>query len=93
MDELSIKVKIAGRMYPLTIPRQDEEKVRRAARLIDEQFHFFREQYAVKDRADLLAMVALQIATANLNAETKADESPGSSDLIALRDTLRAALS
>ena len=93
MDELSIKVKIAGRMYPLTIPRQDEEKVRRAARLIDEQFNFFREQYAVRDRADLLAMVALQIATANLNAETKADESPGSSDLIALRDTLRAALS
>lgn len=80
-------------MYPLTIPRQDEEKVRRAARLIDEQFNFFREQYAVRDRADLLAMVALQIATANLNAETKADESPGSSDLIALRDTLRAALS
>ncbi len=92
MDELSIKVKIAGRTYPLTIPRNDEEKVRRAARLIDDQYHFFREQYAVKDRADLLAMVALQIATANLNAETKADESQGSDDLIALRDTLRSAL-
>lgn len=92
MDELSIKVKIAGRTYPLTIPRNDEEKVRRAARLIDDQYHFFREQYAVKDRADLLAMVALQIATANLNAESKADESQGSDDLIALRDTLRSAL-
>lgn len=80
-------------MYPLTIPRHDEEKVRRAARLIDDQFHFFREQYAVKDRADLLAMVALQIATANLNTEAKAESGPESDELLALRDTLRAALS
>lgn len=93
MDELSIKVKIAGRTYPLTIPRQDEEKVRRAARLIDDQFHFFREQYAVKDRADLLAMVALQIATANLNTESKETDDEVHHDLISLRDTLRAALS
>lgn len=93
MDELSIKVKIAGRLYPLTIPREDEEIVRKAAKMVDDQFNFFRENYAVKDRADLLAMVALQSATASLRRQPRASEEEGDDNLTALRDMLREALS
>ena len=34
-DKLSIKVNVAERYYPLKIDRSDEEKIRRAARLIN----------------------------------------------------------
>lgn len=93
MSELSIKVTIAGRQYPLTIPRADEEKVRKAAKMVDEQFNYFRENYAVKDRADLLAMVALQSATASLNAPKGNTAPDHAEELKAVRDTLKEALS
>ena len=35
MSELSIKVSIGGRTYPLTIKRSEEEKIRKAASEID----------------------------------------------------------
>lgn len=75
MSELSIKVTIAGRVYPLTISPAEEELVRKASRQIDEQVKALQQTYAVKDRQDLLAMVALQSATHNLrNASRKSDE-------------------
>ena len=93
MNELSIKVKIAGRQYPLTIPREDEEVVRNAAKMVEEQFRYFQDNYAVKDRADLLAMVALQSATASLKKNTSSAAPDYADDLLSLRETLRQALS
>ena len=63
MSELSIKVTIAGRTYPLTIKRDEEEMIRKAAKSIDEQISRFGANYAVKDKQDLLAMTALQLST------------------------------
>jgi len=36
-DKLSIRVNVADRYYPLKVEREDEEKIRRAARLINEK--------------------------------------------------------
>ena len=36
-EKLSIKVQIAERFYPLKIDRQDEEKIRKAAKLINDK--------------------------------------------------------
>lgn len=75
MSELSIKVSIAGRVYPLTISAADEEIVRKAARRVDDQIKQLQSVYAVKDRQDLFAMAALQSATLALKATAKpADE-------------------
>lgn len=63
MSELSIRVNIAGRTYPLTIEREEEERVRKAARFIDEKIGELKEQYAVNDMQDYLAMVALELST------------------------------
>ena len=63
MSDLSIKVNIAGRVYPLTINREEEESVRLAAKRIEDSIKVFQENYAVKDKQDLLAMTALQLAT------------------------------
>lgn len=63
MGSLAIKIVIAGRTYPLTIDVDEEENLRQAARNIEDSIAFFQENYAVKDKQDLLAMTALQIAT------------------------------
>ena len=63
MGQLSIKVNIAGRSYPLTIERSEEEMIRKAADNINASIKDLKENYAVKDIQDLLAMTALQLST------------------------------
>ena len=57
---LSIKVQIAERFYPLKIKRQDEEKIRKAARLINDKVLQYKQRYTDKDTQDFMAMAALQ---------------------------------
>jgi len=71
MGELSIKVTIANRVYPLTIERSEEENVRKAVKLIEEKIRFFEKNYSVRDVQDLLAMCALQFANEALEFETR----------------------
>ncbi len=58
MEELSIKIKIAEREYPMKVKRHEEEKVRAAGKLINEKLKHYREQFGIDDKQDLLAMVA-----------------------------------
>ncbi len=58
--KLSIKVNIAERYYPLKIDRVDEEKIRKAARTINEKVLLYKQKYIDKDTQDFLAMAALQ---------------------------------
>jgi cell division protein ZapA len=70
MSEISIKVNIAGRAYPLTVPSAEEAGIRRAEQAIEESINIFQKNYAVKDKQDLLAMAALQMsAKAEKNRE------------------------
>ncbi|HAD97735.1 MAG TPA: cell division protein ZapA [Cryomorphaceae bacterium] len=62
-DYLKIKVSIADRVYPLTIRREEEEQIRAAAKTIDGILKKYEEGYAVRDKQDLLAMCALQLAS------------------------------
>lgn len=71
MNEIRIKVNIAGRSYPLTISSEQEEVVRKAEKKIEDSLETFQKNYAVKDKQDLLAMTALQIATTAPVTETK----------------------
>ena len=69
MGELSIKVKIANRVYPLTVKATEEEGIRKAAESINHSISEFERLYDVKDKQDLLAMVALKIASKNFELE------------------------
>ena len=62
-DLLKIKVNLADRVYPLTIRRDEEENIRKAAKSIDAILHKYEDGYAVRDKQDLLAMCALQLAS------------------------------
>jgi len=72
-DKLSIKVNVADRYYPLKIDRKDEEKIRSAARMINEKVLQYRQKYADKDTQDFLAMAALQFVTKIIENDQKYD--------------------
>src|ERR1044072_9845242 len=63
MDEkLKIKISVADRVYPLTVDFSQEEGLRSASKKIDAMIKQFEENYAVRDKQDVLAMCALQFA-------------------------------
>lgn len=88
MSELSIKVSIGGRSYPLTISREEEEKVRKAAAEIDKCIKNLKSNYAVVDMQDLLAMTALQFATDTVSSNNSVEFDRLSKEIISLRDEL-----
>ncbi|MFO7940077.1 MAG: cell division protein ZapA [Bacteroidales bacterium] len=73
-DKLSIKVNVADRYYPLKIERSDEEKIRKAARLINEKVLQYKQRYTDKDIQDFLAMAALQYVIKVIEHEQSQDE-------------------
>ncbi len=66
-DELPITITIAGRPYRLTIARDEEETVRKAAKHIEGQISHYAGNYRYSDKQDLLAMVVLHFATLAIN--------------------------
>ena len=64
MDEkLKIKISIADRVYPLNVDMSQEEGLRSASKKIDVMIKQFEENYAVRDKQDVLAMCALQFVS------------------------------
>mgnify|MGYP003630421137 FL=1 len=68
-DKLKIKISIADRVYPLTINPQQEEGLRKAAKDIEEMIKKFEQNYAVRDKQDVLAMCALQFASKTIQKD------------------------
>ncbi|HLN95932.1 MAG TPA: cell division protein ZapA [Flavobacterium sp.] len=96
MDEkLKIRISIADRMYPLTVDPSQEEGLRRASKKIDAMIRQFEENYAVRDKQDVLAMCALQFASQleQKQIDTTADSSDTHERLKELNTRLAAYLS
>ena len=70
MEELSIKVKIGDREYPMKVERREEERIRKAGRELNEQMKEYGEQFGTTDRQDLLAMVAFDAFVENVEHKT-----------------------
>jgi len=68
-DKLSIRVNVADRYYPLKIDRDNEEDIRKAARLINEKVLQYKQKYVDKDIQDFLAMASLQYVIRMLELE------------------------
>ncbi|MFL2585560.1 MAG: cell division protein ZapA [Parvicellaceae bacterium] len=88
MSELSIKVSIGGRTYPLTINRDEEEKIRKAAAEIDKSIKDLKNNYAVIDMQDLLAMTALQFASDTVSTNNSVEFDKLSKEVMSLKDEL-----
>jgi len=76
MDKLSIKLHVANRIYPMKIDRKSEEFIRNAIKTIEERLKFYEENYAIKDKQDLLAMCLIEYASKfeSINNEKVVDD-------------------
>ena len=80
MTELSIKLKIGNREYPMKVKTEDEERIRRAGKLINEKIRSYKDQFGIEDHQDLLAMVAFDSTVDRM----KNEENSESTDEVAL---------
>jgi len=74
-DKLSIRVNVADRYYPLKVESENEERIRKAARLINEKVLQYKQRYVDKDTQDFLAMAALQYVIRLIEIEEKEEDS------------------
>ena len=63
MSDVSVKVEIAGGIYPLKVKSEDEQDVKQAVELINQKISELEKTYGIKDKKDVLAMVALQLVS------------------------------
>ena len=77
-DKFTIRVNVADRYYPLKIDRSDEEKIRKAAKLINEKVAQYKGRYTDRDKdfQDFLAMAALQFVIKLIDSENRFDVAP-----------------
>ena len=88
-ENIKIKLTIAERVYPLTISSDQEASLRISAKKIDDMTKQLEQNYAVRDKQDVLAMCALQYAAQlenQLNKNTLGDVSVKTNELIELID-------
>ncbi|MEM1407397.1 MAG: cell division protein ZapA [Bacteroidota bacterium] len=64
-------MKIADREYPMKVKPEDEERVRKAGKQINERLRSYREQFGINDNQDLLAMVAFDSLVDKMAMEEK----------------------
>ncbi|MEJ5303934.1 MAG: cell division protein ZapA [Bacteroidales bacterium] len=62
MNEITITVTLADRNYRLTVKKEEEELVRKAALEVNQRLKKYSEQYSYTDYQDLLAMISLEMA-------------------------------
>jgi len=74
MGELAIKIRIADREYPMKVDPTDEERVRRAGKLLNEKLKQYKDRFGIDDKQDLLAMVAFESLTEKLLQEEETED-------------------
>lgn len=92
---LDIKVIIAGRPYKMSVRREKEEIVRKAAQSVNDKIKEFAHSYEFTDQQDLLSMIALQNAVSNLELkkEKDYDEKEMEKKLLEIDDAISSQLS
>lgn len=69
---LLINVNIAEKPYPLKIEKEtDEERIRKAAKMINDRFFQYKQRFSDKDSQDILAMTSLQFVVKLLDLEAR----------------------
>ncbi len=74
MNKLSIKIKIADREYPMKVEPEEEERIRKAGKIVNEKIKLFRSQFGIDDKQDLLAMVAFDALVERLKTEGSSND-------------------
>ncbi|GGZ39878.1 hypothetical protein GCM10007049_36600 [Echinicola pacifica] len=94
MDTLSIRIKIGDREYPMKVKAEDEAKIRRAGKLINDKLKKYREEFGLDDRQDLLAMVAFDcmVEAMEVSEVTSEDSEQINATLMNINNQLKSVL-
>lgn len=92
-DKLSIRVNVADRYYPLKVEGENEERIRKAARLINEKVLQYKQRYVDKDTQDFLAMAALQYVIRLIEVEEDEEDTSVEDGLKELIEMINLSLS
>lgn len=91
-DEFVINLEIAGRTYPVTIKRGDEQEeflMRKAAKRVQQNVIQYKQHFAKSlEERDLLAMIAIQLAMEVVLLEERNDTQPFTHKIQQLTETL-----
>ena len=88
MESLKINVILANRTYPLTIKREDEEKVRKAVKVIEERLKAYEKSFEARDIQDLLSMCLLEMSVKVLTDEQKVKVDSSVEDQLLMLESL-----
>ncbi len=72
MGELAIKIRIAEREYPMRV-KEEEERIRVVGKILNERLRFFKDQFGLQDKQDLLALVAFETMVVKVKLEEEKD--------------------
>jgi cell division protein ZapA len=86
--KLSINIKIDGRVFPLTIDSDDEERYRLAAKMVNETIGKYRKLFGNQESQNIMAMTAFQIALSNVTLQNRNDSSNFIDELKNLNDDI-----
>ena len=75
-DKIKINLQIADKTFPLSIHRNDEEIVRKAAKEVNVRLNHYRDYFTGQPLENLLAMVAYQFSLEKLKEENRNDTAP-----------------
>ena len=68
---LSIKIKIDNREYPIKVTPEEESKLRLAGKLINKEIEDFKNQFGIEDKQDILSMVLFKTFVERIELEKK----------------------
>jgi len=74
MGELSIKIKLGDREYPMRVNAEEEESIRRAGKLLNDKIRSYKEKFGIDDRQDLFAMVAFDCMIDQIQQQTSHEQ-------------------
>ncbi len=87
-NSFRINIRIDGRNYPLQIDRNDEEKYRLAAKIVNETVRKYRELYRDMESTDILAMTAFQVALGSAEMQQRENDNLFMEELRNLNDDI-----
>jgi cell division protein ZapA (FtsZ GTPase activity inhibitor) len=91
MDEkLTINIMIAERRYPMKIERGEEERIRKAAKILNERILQYRQAYTGKDSQDFMAMAGLEFVIKMLELMDNQDIDPAIKQIEQINNELAA---
>ena len=69
MEELSIRIKVGDMEYSMKVKPEEEERLRRSGRVINEKIKAYRDQFGMIDSNYMMGMIALDAMANKFLAE------------------------